>query len=245
MDRISRINPLLEALNRSPRRINKILIQKEGGRRPVGKIVALAKARDVPFLFVPRKALDRLAPNHQGVVALLSSRELSSLEEILVPSGLPFLVLLDEIEDPQNLGAIIRSAEGAGADGVILPERRSAGLTDAVTQVSAGALEHLRVARVKNLAQTMDDLKNRGIWLVGAEGGEDEFYYEFDYTQPVGLVFGSEGKGLRPLIRKRCDKILSIPLRGSLNSLNVASAASVFLFEVVRQRLSLKSRDER
>ena len=133
----------------------------------------------------------------------------------------PFLVLLDEIEDPQNLGAILRSAEGAGADGVILPERRSAGLTDTVYEVSAGALEHLKVARVPNLAQTMADLKERGIWLVGAEGGGDGLFFEFDYTQPVGIVLGSEGKGLRPLIRKNCDRILSIPMRGKVNSLNV------------------------
>ncbi|MCX6562454.1 MAG: RNA methyltransferase, partial [Candidatus Aminicenantes bacterium] len=117
-----------------------------------------------------------------------------------------------------------------------LPERRSAGLTESVSEVSAGALEHLKVARVPNLAQTMDGLKKRGIWLVGAESGGEGEYYEFDYAQPVGLVFGSEGKGLRPLVRKKCDKILSIPLRGKVNSLNVASAASVFLFEVVRQR---------
>jgi 23S rRNA (guanosine2251-2'-O)-methyltransferase len=236
MDKISRINPLLEILRSTPRRVNKILLQKEGGRRPVGEIVALAKAGHVPYLFVPKQALDKLSAYHQGVVATLAPKEFSSLEAILEEAKNPFLVLLDEVEDPQNLGAILRSAEGAGADGVILPERRSAGLTESVYEVSAGALEHLKVARVPNLAQTMDGLKKRGIWLVGAESGGEGEYYEFDYAQPVGLVFGSEGRGLRPLVRKKCDKILSIPLRGKVNSLNVASAASVFLFEVVRQR---------
>jgi 23S rRNA (guanosine2251-2'-O)-methyltransferase len=236
MDKISRLNPVLEILKSSPQRLNKIYLQKEGGRRPIGKIVSLAKAHHVPYLFVPKHALDSLAPHHQGIVALGAAREFDSLEAIFSAARVPFLVLLDEVEDPQNLGAILRSAEGAGVDGVVLPERRSAGLTEVVAQVSAGALEHLLVARVPNLAQTMDELKKKGLWLVGAEGGSGEYFYEFDYTLPVGLVFGSEGKGLRPLIRKKCDKILSVPLRGKVNSLNVASAASVFLFEVARQR---------
>jgi 23S rRNA (guanosine2251-2'-O)-methyltransferase len=236
MDRLSRINPILETLRSSPQRVNKILIQKEGGRRALGEVVSLAKAGHIPCLFVPRQALDKLAAHHQGLVAFLAPKEFIPLETLLSPAKNAFLVLLDEIEDPQNLGAIMRSAEGAGADGIILPERRSAGLTEAVYEVSAGALEHLKVARVPNLARTMDELKERGIWLVGAESGGQGKFFEFDYTQPIGLVFGSEGKGLRPLIRKKCDKILSIPLRGRVNSLNVASAASVFLFEVVRQR---------
>jgi len=238
MIKVTRINALLEILRTSPRRIHKIILQKEGERRPVGEIVALAKAGHVPYLFVPRAALDKLAPHHQGVVAMLAPREFATLESILEGAGpAPFLVLLDEVEDPQNLGAILRSAECAGSHGIILPERRSAGLTDAVYEVSSGALEHLKVARVPNLAQTMAALKERGVWLIGAEGGGSGRFYEFDYRQPVGIVMGSEGKGLRPLIRERCDRILSIPMAGKINSLNVASAASVFFFEVLRQRL--------
>jgi len=237
MDRIIRLNPLIEVLKYSPRRVNKILIQKEEGHRPLGTIVGLAKANHIPYLFLPRRALDKMAPHHQGVVAVLSPKEFTPLAAILEAAGAaPFLVLLDEIEDPQNLGAILRSAEGAGVDGVILPERRSAGLTETVYEVSAGALEHVNVARVPNLAQTMESLKERGIWLVGAEGGGDGDFWEFDYTQPMGLVLGSEGKGLRPLVRKKCDRILSIPMRGKVNSLNVASSASVFFFEISRQR---------
>jgi 23S rRNA (guanosine2251-2'-O)-methyltransferase len=237
MIKLTRINPVLEVLRTAPRRVHKVVLQKEGERRPVGEIVSLAKAGHVPYLFVPRAALDKLAPHHQGVVAMIAPREFSSLDAILAAAKTPFLVLLDEVEDPQNLGAILRSAECAGADGVVLPERRSAGLTDAVYEVSAGALEHLKVARVPNLGQTMTGLRERGIWLVGAESGGDGLFYEFDYRQPVALVLGSEGKGLRPLVRERCDRVLSIPTAGKVNSLNVASAASVFFFEVLRQRI--------
>jgi 23S rRNA (guanosine2251-2'-O)-methyltransferase len=236
MEKISRLNPLLEIVRSCPNRINKILIQKEKKQKKISELIQLAKARNIPFLFVPRQKLDRLDRNHQGVVALLAPKEFSSLDSILSSAKIPFLVLLDGIEDPQNLGAIIRTAEGAGADGIILPERRSVGLSEAVSLVSAGALEYLKVTRVKNLARTMDDLKTQGVWLVGAEAGTKESWYEFDYRLPVGLVLGSEGKGLRPLIRKKCDKILTIPLLGSITSLNVSAAASIFLYEVVRQR---------
>jgi 23S rRNA (guanosine2251-2'-O)-methyltransferase len=167
----------------------------------------------------------------------LAAKGYETVEDILARAGeRPFLLLLDEVEDPQNLGAILRSAEGAGVDGVIIPERRSAGITDTVLTVSAGAAEHLRIARVANLARTMENLKKKGIWLVGAEKEGQGAWHEFDYTQPVGLVLGSEGKGLRALVRKTCDRVLSIPQMGRVNSLNVAAAAAVFLFEVVRQR---------
>jgi 23S rRNA (guanosine2251-2'-O)-methyltransferase len=242
MDRISRLNPLLEAVNSSPNRINKIFIQKDKRQSRISEIIHLAKANHIPFLFVPKQKLDRLASGHQGVVALVSPKEFSSLEDILSSAKIPFLVLLDSIEDPQNLGAIIRTAEGAGVDGIVLEERRSVGLSETVSSVSAGALEHLKVARIKNLARTMDELKDKGMWLVGAEGGGKELWYEFDYTLPVGLVFGSEGKGLRPLIRKMCDKVLSLPLLGRISSLNVAAAAAIFLYEVLRQRANIKNK---
>ncbi|UCC41868.1 MAG: 23S rRNA (guanosine(2251)-2'-O)-methyltransferase RlmB [Candidatus Aminicenantes bacterium] len=231
---------MIEAIKSSPLRVNKVFIQKDTKKKKIGEIVNLAKASDTPFLFVPRRTLDNMDRNHQGVIALLSSKEFSSLEPILASSKLPFLVLLDGVEDPQNLGAIIRSAEGAGVDGIVIPERRSVGLTRAVSTVSAGALVHVEIARVKNLARTMDDLKRRGVWLVGAEGGRKEYWYEFDYKLPIGLVLGSEGKGLRPLIRKKCDRVLSIPLLGKITSLNVAAAASVFFYEIVRQRMFMK-----
>lgn len=240
MDRIGRLNPLIEVLKSSPNRINKILIQEGKKQKKIDEIIQLARAKQIPFLFVPRQRLGNLDRNHQGAVALISPKEFSSLGDIFVSDRIPFLLLLDGIEDPQNLGAIIRTAEGAGVDGIILPERRAVGLSETVSLVSAGALEYLKVARVKNLARVMDDLRDRGIWLVGAEGGYKELWDEFDYKLPVGLVLGSEGKGLRPLIRKKCDKILSIPLLGRMTSLNVSAAASIFLYEVVRQRENIK-----
>ena len=236
MDTVSRLNPIFEVLKSAPRRVNKIFIQKEAGPRRIGEIIQQARANGIPCIFVPKHKLDQLADHHQGAVAFISPKEFSTLEEILAGTKAPFLVLLDEIEDPQNLGAIIRSAECAGVDGLVLPEHRSAGLTETVSIVAAGALEHVKIARVTNLAQTREELKKRGLWFVGAEGGGTEPWYTFDYTVPVGIVLGSEGKGLRPLVRKRCDKVLSIPLFGRINSLNVSAAAAVFLFEVARQR---------
>jgi 23S rRNA (guanosine2251-2'-O)-methyltransferase len=236
MDRIIRINPLLEALRSAPERVNKVFVQEERGPGRIGEVIREAKARHVPVVCVPARRLDQVAPGHQGVMAELAPKKYAALEEILARSAKPFIVILDEVEDPQNLGAIIRSAEGAGADGLILPERRSAGLTETVDTVSAGALEHLLVARVPNLVRAMEELKERGLWLVGAEGSGDEPWYAFDYAGPVAIVLGSEGKGLRPLVRKTCDKVLAIPLAGKVGSLNVAAAAAVFLFEVVRQR---------
>ena len=202
-------------------------------------VLQLIRKNQIPFLFVQKKSLDRIIRNHQGFVAWVSSKEWVSLDSILSASPNPFLVLLDEISDPQNLGAIIRSAEGAGVNGIIVTERRTAGLSEVVRLVSAGALEHVRVARVKNLSQAIDDCKKNGIWIIGAEGNAEEPWYAFDYKMPVGIVFGSEGKGLRPLVRKKCDKILSIPLHGKVSSLNVSAAASIFLYEVVRQRMMI------
>jgi len=222
MDKIIRINPLLEALKSAPERVNKVFVQEEKGHARIGEVIRVAKSHNVPVVFVPARRLDQVAPGHQGVMAEISPRCYASLEEILARSPKPFVVILDEVEDPQNLGAIIRSAEGAGADGLILPERRSAGLTETVDTVSAGALAHLLVTRVPN--------------LVRAEASGDAPWYSFDYTGPIGIVLGSEGKGLRPLVRKTCDKVLAIPLAGKVGSLNVAAAAAVFLFEVVRQR---------
>ena len=240
MDRIIRINPLLEALRSSADRVNKVFVQEEKGHARIGEVIREAKSRGVPVVFVPARRLDQAAPGHQGVMAELAPRRYATLEDILARSAKPFVVVLDEIEDPQNLGAIVRSAEGAGADGIVLPERRSAGLTEAVDTVSSGALEHLPVARVPNLVRAMEELKARGLWLVGAEGSGDGPWHEFDYTGPVGIVLGSEGRGLRPLVRRTCDKVLAIPLAGKVNSLNVAAAAAVFLFEVVRQRRASK-----
>lgn len=180
--------------------------------------------------------MNSIDPHHQGAIALLAAKGYTTLDAILKSSEVPFLVLLDGIGDPQNLGAIIRTADGAGVDGIVIPERRAVLLTESVAEVASGALEHVKVARIKNLARTMEVLRKKDVWLVGAEKGGEGFWHEFDYTVPVGLVFGSEGKGIRPLIRQKCDTILSIPLLGAITSLNVASAAAIFMYEVVRQR---------
>jgi len=243
MDRISRINPLFEVLRSSPHRVNKILIQKDSNKQDIAEIVRLSRRSHISFQFVPKRRLDLLDKKHQGVVALVLPKSFVSVDAILESAEIPFLLLLDGVEDPQNLGAIIRTAEGAGIDGLVLPERRAAGVTGTVASVSAGAVEHLKISRVTNLVRVMDDLSKRGVWLVGAESGGQEYWYDFDYTVPLGLVLGSEGKGLRPLVKAKCDRILSIPLLGKLTSLNVAAAAAIFCFEVVRQRkkyLSIK-----
>lgn len=236
MEKIRRLNPLREALKASSCRVQKILIQKDSAKKKFEDVLLLAESRDVPFSFVSRRVLDRIAAHHQGIVAYVAEKHWSSFEEIVVSADLPFFVLLDGVEDPHNLGAIIRTAEGAGVNGIFIPQRRAAGLTEAVSLVSAGAVEHVKISQEKNIARTMDELRKKDIWLVGAEGDSQRNWHEFDYTLPVGLVFGSEGKGLRPLIRKKCDDILSIPLYGQIASLNVAAAASIFLYEVVRQR---------
>lgn len=241
MEKITRLNSLLEAVRHSPERVSKIFIQ-DGTKRPkIGEIILWARKNRIPFAFLSAKQLQRIERDHQGAVGFLTAKGYAPLDSILASPGVPFLVLLDEVEDPQNLGAIIRTAEGAGVDGILVPERRAATLTCTVASVAAGAVEHMKVARVKNLARTMEVLKKRGLWLVGAEGGRREPWHDFDYTQPVGLVFGSEGKGLRRLVREKCDKILSIPLFGEITSLNVAASAAIFMYEVVRQRKRMSS----
>lgn len=226
----------MEAVKHSPRRVNKILIQEGGGGTKIAEIIKWAKKSRVPFFYLPSKKLSSIEPHHQGAIALLAPKDYSSLSSILASAKNPFLILLDGVEDPHNLGAIIRTAEGAGADGILIPERRAALLTGAVAEVASGALEHMKVARVKNLARTMEELRKKGVWLVGSEGTARGSWCDFDYTVPVALVFGSEGKGMKRLTREKCDAILSIPLLGATPSLNVAAAAAIFMYEVVRQR---------
>jgi 23S rRNA (guanosine2251-2'-O)-methyltransferase len=236
MSKIGRINAVREIILADPGRIDRLLVVEHSGNPKLRELEALARQRAVPLQVVPRKRLDRALPHHQGLLAQVSPKGFVSVEAMLEGSRTPFLVLLDGVEDPQNLGAIIRSAEGAGAQGVVLPARRAAGLTRAVYEASAGAAEYLPVARVTNLARTMDALKSAGLWLVGAEGGAGRPWYEFDYTAPTALVLGSEGHGLRPLVKSKCDALLSLPLHGAVSSLNVSAAAAVFFYEVVRQR---------
>ncbi len=242
-DRLGRLNAIIEFLKTSPRRLNKIFIQKEKGHQKISEIIRLARNNHIPVVFAPREKLDKLHPDHQGAVALVAEKEYVELEDLLVQGKNAFLVILDEVVDPQNLGAIIRSAEGAGADGLIIQERHSAGLTAAVAEAAAGAISHLPVARVTNISRAIEQLKEKGIWVVGAEADAEKRWYEFDFTRPVAIVLGSEGHGLRQNVKKKCDELLSLPMLGQVNSLNVSAAAAVFFYEVVRQRLQAEKKN--
>ncbi len=231
MDRLTGIHAVREALA-AGRAFDRIVIARGRQDTRVEEIVQLARGRNIPLRFEDRAQIDRLAgsKDHQGVVALAAARAAATIEE----KGL--IVLLDGVEDPHNLGAIIRTALASGAHGVVIPERRSAGLTDTVARASAGALAHLPVAKVTNLAQTMQELKEAGYWLIGLDECAGKSYTEADYTLPVGIILGGEGKGLHDLTRKRCDFVVSLPTTGPVKSLNVSVAAGVVLFEALRQR---------
>lgn len=242
MDRFTGIHAVREALEAgSP--FDRIVIAKGRQDSRVEDIVRLARERGIAVRFEDRAQLDRLANSrdHQGVVAIAVARAASTLQDILDranPSkgqqGL--IVLLDGVEDPHNLGAIIRTALAAGAHGVVIPERRAAGLTDTVARASAGALAHLPIAKVTNLARSMEELKEAGYWLVGLDENGEKTYTEVDYTTPTGIVMGGEGQGLHDLTRKRCDFVVSLPTTGPVKSLNVSVATGVVLFEALRQR---------
>jgi 23S rRNA (guanosine2251-2'-O)-methyltransferase len=242
MDRITGIHAVREALE-AGRAFDRIVIAKGRQDSRVEEIVQLARERGVAVRFEDRDQLDRLAnsKDHQGVVALAAASAAATLEDILARANgsrgqIGLIVLLDGVEDPHNLGAIIRTALAAGAHGVVIPERRAAGLTDTVARASAGALAHLPVAKVTNLARTMEELKEAGYWLVGLDEHAEKNYTEVDYTSPIGVVLGGEGKGLHELTRKRCDFVVSLPTVGPVKSLNVSVAAGVVLFEARRQR---------
>lgn len=210
----------------------------------IQKIVELARAGGVPVRFEERHRLDHIAGarHHQGVVAFAASGETVDLEDLFGAEGEKRLVvLLDGIEDPQNVGAIVRTALAAGAAGLVIPERRAAGLTETVARVSAGALAHLPVARVKNLVRAIEQLKGAGFWLVGLDERAEKNYSQADFAGRVAIVLGSEGEGLHELTRKACDFLVSIPTAGPVRSLNVSVAAGVVLFEAVRQRQAQKS----
>ncbi len=245
MEPITGIHAVRAALA-AGRPLERIFIARGRHGERIEEIVRLAREQGVPVRFEERASVDRLAAmlRHQGVVALAASKSAVALEDLLkttagAPAGL--VVLLDGVQDPHNLGAVARSALAAGADGLVVPERRAAGLTETAARVSAGALEHLPVARVTNIARAMEQLKENGYWLVGLDERATTPYTEADFTGPVGIVLGSEGKGLHELVRKRCDFLVSIPTTGPVRSLNVSVAAGVVLFEAVRQRAARKT----
>ena len=233
-------NAVTEAL-RAGKPIDRLFILDGCNDGPVSTIKREAKKREVPVKFVDKERLDHMSESghHQGVIARCAAYEYAQVDDILNVAGEkgedPFIILLDNIEDPHNLGAIIRSANLAGAHGVIIPKNRAVGLTATVARTSAGALNYTPVAKVTNLARTIDELKERGIWFACADM-DGETMYNVNLTGPIGLVIGSEGEGVSRLVKQKCDYVCSIPMKGDIDSLNASVAAGVLMYEVVRQR---------
>lgn len=234
------IHPVLELLRLEPGKVREVVIQQNKGGAKVQEIIALARAGGVKVRFLPGQRFPS-APDkiHQGVLARTAPLATCSLQELLAGQQgrkAPLLVALDSIQDPHNLGAIIRTAAAAGAGGVIIPKDRSAPLNATAAKAAAGAMAHLRLCLVTNLAVSLQTVKENGFWVYGAAGEADRSLYETSFSGPICLVIGGEGKGLRPLVRQHCDELLSIPMAGSLGSLNASVAAGIILFEMVRQR---------
>ena len=235
-------NAVLEAF-RSGKTIDKLFVQDGCKDGPILSITREARKHDTLIKYVPRERLDQLSETgkHQGVIAYAAAYEYAGVEDILKNARdkgeEPFIFLLDNIEDPHNLGAIIRTANLAGAHGVIIPKRRAVGLTATVAKTSAGALNYTPVAKVTNLAATIDELKKEGLWFVCADMG-GESMYRLNLKGPIGLVIGNEGEGVSRLVKEKCDYIASIPMKGDIDSLNASVAAGVLAYEIVRQRLN-------
>jgi len=240
-------NPVREALERGERSIEKVMVAQGAGGRPIEEIRRAARVAGVPVQFVPQKKLDGTAPGltHQGVVAVASAVAYADFDEMLrgiapdldaVRAARPVLVALDEVEDPHNFGAILRSAVAAGAAGVVVPERRMAPLSPTAMKASAGTADRLPIARVGNLADALLQLKERGYWVAGLDGAAETSVWDADWARPTVLVVGSEGRGLRPRVRDACDFLVAIPMRGPAESLNASVAAGITLFAAVRGR---------
>jgi len=235
-------NPTIEAL-KSGRPINKILLAQNIGRHStVAEILHLSQARGIPVEFVKRHVIDEASTTsaHQGVIAYAAVKEYVILEDLLIVSRKrkeePFYCILDGIEDPQNLGAILRTAEASGTHGIIIRSRRAVGLTTVVTRASAGAVEYVPVARVSNISQTITTLKRSNVWVVGIDPAGEIKYTQVDFRLPTAIVIGSESKGISDLVQKRCDSLASIPMRGKITSLNASVAAALVMYEAFKQR---------
>jgi len=234
------INSVTEALKARGRAFEWVGMAKERHDLRLQRLIEDCRKLGVPVRFLQRAELDRMAGHvaHQGVVAVTSAKQYSDLDDVVAAKrGLySLVVVLDGVEDPHNLGAILRTADAAGVDGVVIPERRAAGVTGTVTKASAGASEHLPVAKVTNISRTVEELKDRNIWTVGLDEHSSQTYDAIDYNMDCALVLGAEGKGLHDLVKKKCDFLVSIPMLGKVPSLNVSVAAAVVLYEIVRQR---------
>lgn len=246
MTKIYGVSPVLEALRAGERPLEQITIAEGAHHYRLRELLSEARERGVPVRHAPRAELLRLAganANHQGVVARVAAARYADADELIEALSSrvgtrepPLAVILDGVEDPRNLGAILRTVECVGAHGVFIPERRAVGLTETVAKAAAGALEHVRVARAQNLVRLLEELKERNIWTVGTSADASIDYTQWDWRSPTAVVFGSEGAGLHRLVRERCDALVRIPVRGHITSLNVSVAAGVLLYEALRQR---------
>jgi 23S rRNA (guanosine2251-2'-O)-methyltransferase len=244
------VNPVLEILRAGDRPIRELMVADGVQDARVREIMDLARAQKIPIHRAPRRTLDRITGHavHQGIVARVASARYADAEKLIESIALrvgrspePLVVILDGVEDPHNLGAVARTAECAGVDALFIPERRAAGLTDTVAKVSAGALSHLPVALVTNVSRLIDELKERNVWVVGTAADATTNYTDWDWTRASALVMGNEGSGLHRLVRERCDALVSVPVLGEIESLNVSVATGVILYEAVRQRRAPKT----
>ncbi len=235
-------NPVIECLQSGSQGVERICIAEGNRHARIRQIVTMAERIGIPIKYCARRELDRLEPSlpHQGVIAVVRSahyRDLSSiLSNIQRSEDNALLVVLDGIQDPRNFGAILRTAEAANADAVIIPKDRAVGITAAVHKASAGASAHIPIVKVTNLARTLDTFKDAGIWIAGAAGDASSLYTDVDFNVPLCLVFGSEGSGIRRLVKQKCDYLVYLPMLGKMASLNVSVAAGILLYEVLRQR---------
>ena len=234
------INSVTEALKARGRAFEWVGMAKERHDIRLQRLIEDCRRLGVNVRFLERTELDKLAGNaaHQGVVAVTSAKQYNDLEDVINAKRAEYslVVVLDGVEDPHNLGAILRTADAAGADGVIIPERRSASVTGTVAKVSAGASEHLPITKVTNISRTLEELKEKDLWIVGLDERGEQTYDQVDYKMHCAVVLGAEGKGLHDLVRRHCDFLVSIPMLGQVPSLNVSVAAGIVLYEVVRQR---------
>ncbi len=230
-------NPVIEAL-KSDREVTKLLVLDGSREGSIKKIISMASEKNIQINYVGKNKINSIAEsdNHQGVIAYVSDHEYYELKDVVNMDAQNDLVIIcDEITDPHNLGAIIRSADAAGASGIVIPKRRSVHVTPVVSKTSAGATEYVKIARVTNLNRAIDELKELGYWIVGADMDGDRHYFEADLKGKIGLVIGGEGKGVSRMVKERCDFVVKIPMRGQVSSLNASAAASILMFEVVRQ----------
>lgn len=235
-------NPVLEAL-RAGREINKLWVADGVKKTGIQELIELAKERGVLVQFVPKQKVDKLADNHQGIVASVAAYQYAEIEDLFNAAKAknedPFFLILDELEDPHNLGSIMRTADAIGVHGIIIPKRRAVGLTAVVAKASTGAIEHVPVVRVTNLAQTVDELKERGIWIAGTDAKGSVDYRKMDATLPLAIIIGSEGKGMARLLKEKCDFLYHLPMVGHVTSLNASVAAALLMYEVYRKRTEL------